>query len=164
MYETPDDIAALQALLDSSYARAGEHLLSIHTPERRIPAAELPELLRGMQLLNLATVTKKGEPRVGPVDGLFLHGKFYFGSSSHSARYRHILARPTVSATHTRGEALAIVVHGTAVPFDYLAPEQEEFRRYCVEIYGEPWNDWGRDTAFYARIEAHTMFTYRMEE
>jgi hypothetical protein len=31
MYETPEDLDALQALLDESYAGAGAHLLSIHT-------------------------------------------------------------------------------------------------------------------------------------
>ena len=32
MRETPEEIAALQALLDRSYAAAGPHLLRIHTP------------------------------------------------------------------------------------------------------------------------------------
>ena len=32
MYETAEDLARLQALLDASYAVAGEHLLRIHTP------------------------------------------------------------------------------------------------------------------------------------
>ena len=35
VHETPADLAALQDLLDRSYATAGPHLLSIITPERR---------------------------------------------------------------------------------------------------------------------------------
>jgi len=47
VHESPADLAALQDLLDRSYASAGAHLLSIHTPERRLSAGEVaqrPEL------------------------------------------------------------------------------------------------------------------------
>ncbi|MDQ3654220.1 MAG: pyridoxamine 5'-phosphate oxidase family protein [Chloroflexota bacterium] len=52
-----------------------------------------------MKLLSLATVNRHGEPRVGPVDGLFYRGRFWFGSSPKAARFRHIRARPAVSVT-----------------------------------------------------------------
>ena len=38
MHENDGDLSALQLLLDDSYARAGAHLRSIHTPERRVHA------------------------------------------------------------------------------------------------------------------------------
>ena len=47
MHETSADLAALQDLLDRSYASAGAHLRRIHTPERRLSAGEVaqrPEL------------------------------------------------------------------------------------------------------------------------
>src|SRR3712207_2318719 len=87
--ETPEDLAELQALLDRSYERAGQHLRGIFTPEQRIPAGELAALLPGVQVLNLATVTRSCEPRVAPVDGLFYRGRFWFGSSPTSARFTH---------------------------------------------------------------------------
>jgi hypothetical protein len=74
MYETEADIVWLQALLDRSYDEAGEHLRSITTPQRRIPAGSLGELLPGVQVLNVATVTAEGRRRLGPVDGLFFQG------------------------------------------------------------------------------------------
>ena len=43
-----------------------------------------------MSLLALATVTSDGHPLVGPVDGIFYRGAFYFGSSPESLRSRHI--------------------------------------------------------------------------
>jgi hypothetical protein len=49
MHETAEDLLELAALLDRSYARAGEHLRSIFTPERRIPADELVALLLGFR-------------------------------------------------------------------------------------------------------------------
>ncbi|MEA2428462.1 MAG: hypothetical protein QOF37_2090, partial [Thermoleophilaceae bacterium] len=51
MNETPDDLAALQELIDRSYAGAGPHLLRIHTPERRLSAEQVAERLTGMRLL-----------------------------------------------------------------------------------------------------------------
>jgi len=113
VYETHEDHVWLQSLLDRSYRRAGEHLRSITTPARRISAVDLCDLLPGVQILEVATVTADGRPRVAPVDGLFFRGHFYFGSSRTSLRYRHLHARPRVSAVHTRGEEVSVVVHGT---------------------------------------------------
>jgi hypothetical protein len=114
MHETAEDRIALSDLLDRSYARAGDHLRSIFTSERRIPADELVALLPGVQVLNLATVSRACAPRVAPVDGLFYRGRFWFGSAAASVRFAHLRERPQVSASHTRGEELAVIVHGTA--------------------------------------------------
>src|SRR3954471_11824068 len=118
VHETQADLAALQELLDRSYASAGPHLLRIHTPERRLCAAQIAERLTGMRLLALATATADGRPVVGPVDGIFHRGAFHFGSSPDSVRFRHIRSRPHVSAVHLPGEELAVTVHGRAVPID----------------------------------------------
>lgn len=139
----------------------GEHMRSILTPERRMTAQELAETLRGMRLLALATVTAQGEPRVGPVDGIFYRSQFWFGSTPEALRFRHIRPRQTVSAVHLDGEALGVTVHGTAVLIDINAPEHRGFRDSCLEIYGEGWHAWGAP-AQHARIDAHRMDTCRM--
>src|SRR3954465_14343332 len=131
MHENAADLDALQGLLDRSYEAAGPHLLSIHTPERRLTAAQVAERLDGMRLLALATVTADGRPIVGPVDGIFLHGAFHFGSSPDSVRFRHIRVRPQVSATHLPGEELAVTVHGRAVPVGTTG----EFRQALLDVY-----------------------------
>lgn len=157
MYEQLEDIERLQSLLDSSYARSGEHLRTIFIPKKRLTAVELIDLLKGVQILNLATVTAAGEPRVAPVDGIFYRGDFWFGSSSESVRFRHIRRRPQVSGSHIRGEELAVIVHGTAHIVDVESSEGEGFAGYCREVYGQEWNQWDVP-AMYARIEAKTMF------
>lgn len=166
MRETPADLAALQALLDRSYAAAGRHLRSIHTPERRLSAEQVAERLTGMRLLALATVTDDGRPIVGPVDGVFLRGAFHFGSAPDSLRFRHIRRRPWVSATHLPGEELAVTVHGRAVPVDVQAPEGAELRAALLEIYvpryGAEWERFLDSGPVYARIEAERMFTFHM--
>lgn len=163
MYETAEDLSRLQDLLDRSYASAGGHLKGITTPERRMSAVEAAEFLSGMRLLALATVTADGRPLVGPVDGIFYRGRFWFGSSPDSVRYRHIQARPYVSATHTPAESHSVTVHGRAEIIDLSSPEHSGFSDCCVEIYGEEWLNWG-DDAFYARINPDKMFTFRMGE
>lgn len=164
MHETADDLAALQALLDRSYAAAGEHLLRIHTPERRLSAEQVAERLQGMCLLALATTTADGRPIVGPVDGIFFRGSFHFGSSPDSVRFRHIAKRPQVSATHLPGEELAVTVHGRAVPVDVASgPFRQALLDVYVPRYGASWGDEFLDSGpVYARIEAERMFTFFM--
>lgn len=159
MHETPADLAELQQLLDTSYASAGRHLRSIIQPELRVDAAALTDRLHGVQLLHLATVTAACEPRVAPVDGLFFRGRFWFGSAQDSARFRHIRARPQVSATVTHGEAFQVTVHGTAQEADLFQPQHGPFREYLIQTYGDSWNEWGA-SAPYACIQAKKMFTY----
>jgi hypothetical protein len=166
MHETEDDLARLQNLIDRSYASAGEHLLAIHTPERRLSAEQVAERLTGMSLLALATVTAGGRPIVGPVDGIFYRGAFHFGSSPHSVRFRHIRARPHVSATHLPGEELAVTVHGRAEVLDMRAEESAGFRQTVLDIYvpryGAEYEEFIDSGPLYARIEAERMFTFAM--
>lgn len=163
MHETPADLVALQSLLDRSYATAGRHLRSIITPERRLTADEVADRLTGMRLLALATVTADGRPIVGPVDGIFFHGSFHFGSAPDSVRFRHIRNRPQVSATHLPGEELAVTVHGRAVPLDIQSSTEAEFRQTLLEIYvpryGPQWEEFLDSGPVYARIDADRMFT-----
>ncbi|MCU1454241.1 MAG: hypothetical protein JWN46_2387 [Acidimicrobiales bacterium] len=166
MHETGDDLAELQALLDTSHAAAGPHLRGIITDERRLTATELAAQLRGMRLLVLATVTRDGRPIVGPVDSIFFRGHFYFGSSPESVRFRHIAQRPWVSASHLPGEELSVTVHGRAAPIDVGAAEQLPFRRALLDVYvpryGPEWEAFIDSGPMYARIDADRMFTFSM--
>jgi uncharacterized pyridoxamine 5'-phosphate oxidase family protein len=167
VHETADDLIALQALLDRSYAAAGEHLLRIHSPERRLRAEQVVDRLDGMCLLALATITADGRPIVGPVDGIFYRGAFHFGSAPDSVRFRHIRARPSVSATHLPGEELAVTVHGRATGVDVRDDDAAGFRQTLLDIYvpryGPQWEEEFLDSGpTYARIEAARMFTFWM--
>ena len=166
MEESAADLAALQELLDRSYATAGPHLLRIHTPERRLRAEQVAERLTGMRLLALATVTAEGRPIVGPVDGIFHRGAFHFGSAPDSVRFRHIRARPHVSATHLPSEELAVTVHGRAVPLDVRHEDEAGFRRALLDVYvpryGPEWEGFLDSGPIYARIEADRMFAFSL--
>jgi uncharacterized pyridoxamine 5'-phosphate oxidase family protein len=164
MYETAADLTELQRLLDDSYARMGAHMRSIHTPERRVPAADVAQILRGVRVLNLATVTAACAPRVGPVDGLFYRGRLWFGSAQDSLRFRHLRQRPQVSASHTVGETFAVIVHGAAREVEVRTVDDGRFRDYLVEVYPD-WDEWYPPDAnpAYARIEAERMYAYAFE-
>jgi hypothetical protein len=160
VHETPDDIRALQQLLDRSYDRAGPHLRSITTPERRVDAAALAARLRGMCLLVVATVTADCRPIAGPLDGIFYRGAFHFGTAPDSVRYRHLLARPQVSATHLPREEFAVNVHGRAVPVDVAGGFRETLLEVYVPRYGEDWEKFLDSGPVYMRIDAERMFTF----
>src|SRR3954469_24458941 len=167
MHERPEDLAALQELMNQTYANAGAHLLSIHEPERRLSAEAVAAELTGMRLLVLATATRDGRPITGAVDGVFHRGRFHFGSSPDSVRFRHIRERPEVSATHLPGEHLAVTVHGTAEVIDVGASEHAEFRQTLLDIYlpryGDAWLPILEGGTF-ARIHPRRMFTFSMSE
>ena len=163
MRETESDLQRLQAVLDLSHERAGPHLRSIITPERRLTAKDLAARLTGMKILALATVNSQRAPIVGPVDGIFYRGEFWFGTSTDALRVRHIRRNPAVSATHVPGEEFAVTVHGTAHVEGTPADLPQPFREVCREVYGDEWLEWGKD-AVYCRIKAARMFTFFLEE
>ena len=161
MYETEEDLRALEQLLDGSYARAGSHLRSIWGEETRLRAEAVSAELAGVQVLDLATVTPRGEPRVAPVDGLFFRGHFWFGSAENSARFRNICANPAVSGAVTRGlETFLVIVHGHAVETDPRGPDADGFGDYPRELYDFDW-DAEHPTAPYARVDARTMLAFK---
>jgi hypothetical protein len=104
-------------------------------------------------------VTATGEPRVGPVDGLFFRGAFHFGTAPDSLRARNIRARPAVSGSVAHGEELGLIVHGRAVEFDFDAPEHEALRGYYGEVYGEGWEGFRRGNPYW-RLEADRLYAF----
>ncbi len=149
MYETGEEITALQVLLDRSHAGATEHLQSIINDERVLSAEDLVALLTGMKVLAVATVTAAGEPRISALDGHFLHGTWSFSTSGTALKARHMRARPVVSVAHVDGEELAVFSHGhvaemTEADADW-SPTLEHWRQH----YGSSPLDWGDDIRLY---------------
>jgi Pyridoxamine 5'-phosphate oxidase len=163
MQETQSDLSALQQLLDRSYQAAGTHLLGVHTPDRRLTAQQVADRLTGICLLAVATVSADHRPIVGPVDGIFYRGSFYFGSVPQSIKMRHLAQRPHVSATHLPGAHLAVTVHGHAIPIDLTERKNRGLREALLGIYvpryGAAWEQF-MEEAHYMRIAANRMFTF----
>jgi general stress protein 26 len=159
--ETGDEVAALQRLLDESYARSTEHLRGIINEQRRLSARDLVGLLTGMKVLSVATVTAAGEPRISALDGHFLHGTWTFSTSVTAAKARHIEARPAVSVAHVDGEELAVFAHGTAEQLAETAPDWDETLQHWVDHYGSSPLSWG-DVRMY-RLRSSWMVGYAFD-
>ena len=160
MRETAEELDDLQHLLDASFARASEHLVSIMTPERRLAAARLVGELPTPAVLNIATVTARGEPRVSAVDGHFLHGSWYFTTAAGSPKARQLAARPAISAAFTPRDGYGVFCHGRAVRLD--GAERQMLREHFIAHYGADPEDWG--AIAYFRIDADWLVGFAFDE
>jgi len=149
MYETGEEIAALQALLDRSHAGATEHLKSIINEERVLSARDLVALLTGMRVLAVSTVTAAGEPRISALDGHFLHGTWSFSTSGTALKAGHMRSRPAVSVAHVDGEELAVFSHGHVAEMGDTDPDWASTLEHWTSHYGSSPLDWGDDIRVY---------------
>ena len=164
MLETPDETAALQALLDASHERATGHLRNIIDDDRTLTAEQLVALLTGMKVLSVATVTAAGEPRISALDGHFLHGTWTFGTSGSSAKAKHLAARPAVSVAHVDGEDLALFSHGRAELIE-PGPERDEVDAHWTAHYGSSPFSWGDDIRMYhLRMTWAVAYAFKRDE
>ncbi|GAA2745977.1 hypothetical protein GCM10009868_29570 [Terrabacter aerolatus] len=164
MLETPDETAALQALLDASHARASGHLRSIIDDDRTLTAEQLVALLTGMKVLSVATVTAAGEPRISALDGHFLHGTWTFGTAGTSAKAKHLAARPAVSVAHVDGEELALFSHGRAELIG-PGPDRDEVDAHWTAHYGSSPYSWGDDIRMYRlRMTWAVAYAFKRDE
>lgn len=155
-------MAALQALLDESYAGAGGHLRSIIHDGRALSAEDLVAYLVGVRHFVVATVGASGEPLTSAADGLFLHGRLWFTSSADSVKVRHLEARPAVSASHVVGDTVGVFIHGRARVVRGATPEAAALAPTWREVYGSTPEDWV-DTpgeARFVEVVARRVFTY----
>lgn len=173
MHETDDDVRALQALIDRSYARASAHLKSIFKKADQPSAEELIASLDGIFEIHLATTNRDGAPRVAPIDAIFFQARIWFGVPGAAARIPLFRRDDRISASFTRGKTFAFIVHGTTVEvseYDPLFAEYETYSRSLyVDLYGPQWVDWhereqlkpnaGRE--FTAWIDADRFFVKR---
>jgi nitroimidazol reductase NimA-like FMN-containing flavoprotein (pyridoxamine 5'-phosphate oxidase superfamily) len=160
MRENAADLAALQDLLDRSFARASDHLKSIMEPQRRLPAERIAAELPSPAVLNIATVTAAGEPRISAVDGHFIRGHWYFTTAAKSPKARQLRARPAISASYTPRDGYGVFCHGRVAE---LPPgdERQMVIDHFVETYGISPEELA-DGIFYARIDADWLVGFAM--
>lgn len=163
MYETEEQIAELQAVIDRTFERIGRHTAAIIRPGRRLNARQVVKYLEDMKHIVVGTVTSKGEPRVAPVDGHFLRGRFWFGTASGAFRIQHLQRNPAISACHLAGDDLGIVVHGRAALFGPRDPEGGQMRAHYTKYYGSDPYTWpGQGETAWVRIDPVIMTAFAM--
>lgn len=162
MRETPDELSALQSLVDASFGAASAHLRGIMAEERRLTAERIVAEVPSPAVLNIATVTARGEPRVSAVDGHFLHGHWYFTTAGDSPKAVQLAARPAISASYTPRDGYGIFCHGAAVLLDPGAERQMVIDHF-VATYGQSPEEFGVGIA-YVRIDASWLVGFAFSE
>ncbi len=114
MEPTPDELAALQALIDRS-ARAASPALadSVAYPERQMTAAELVAFWRATKLVAMATVGPTGQPHVAPVHAELRGTTLRLVVYEDAVRRRDVARDPRVAFTTWRDGAV-VIMYGRA--------------------------------------------------
>jgi hypothetical protein len=160
MRESPADFERLQALIDRSIEGAGPFLRNaFEMPDRSLSAEQLVDRLQGSLTIALATTTARGEPRVAPINALFVRAAFHVPTVAQAARTRHLAARPAASLTYFEGTHLAVVAHGQVAIIDMTDPAFAELDGVQVAAGDESPTEWQGD-AVYLRLDADRLFTY----
>jgi hypothetical protein len=159
MFESEHEVVELQALIDRTFARANPHLAKIVKPERRLNAQQVIRYLQGTKHVAFATVNERGEPRVAPLDGVFIRGRFTVSTGGQAARLRHLRANRACSAAHMDRDTIGIVVHGHATIIGRYDDGVEEIEPVWRDIDGSSPYEWGEGVVF-MRIEPSSMWAY----
>ena len=104
-------------------------------------------------------MNEHGEPRVAPLDGVFIRGRFTVSTGGSAARLRHLRANSACSAAHVDGETVGIVVHGHATIIGRDDAGVDEIEPVWREIYESSPFEWGEGVVF-MRIEPTSMWAY----
>jgi uncharacterized pyridoxamine 5'-phosphate oxidase family protein len=159
VYETDADVAELQRMFDTHLAHAGPHMTAIVSPKRRLSARQVVRYLTGIKHVAFATVTAGGEPRVSPLDTLFIRGRFTLSSGSGAVRLRHLRANPACSAVYMEADKIAVVANGVMEWIGRDHVDHDEIHGTWQEAYESDPYDWGDGIVFF-RIQPASMWAY----
>jgi len=157
VFETPSELSSLQELLDASFEGMGKRMRVVHNPGGQLSARQLAGF-RGVRLVAIANVNRKGEPRVSPRAAAFLHGKFFLAANRASVMVERVLANPSVAISYFENHFL-LVGHGSST---LILEGTEEFRKVSSE-WKKAFNG-GRDalkgTDVFVRIDATQLVAF----
>jgi hypothetical protein len=159
MYETEAELAELQRMFDAHLAHANPHMTGIVSAKHRLSARQVARHLTGIRHVAFATVTPKGEPRVSPLDTLFIRGRFTMSTGGQAARLGHLRANPACSAVYLETDKIAVVANGVVewIARDHI--DHDEIHGTWQEAYESDPYDWGDQIVFF-RIQPSSMWTY----
>jgi len=158
VFETDAELEAMQRLFDETLARANPHMASIVSSDRRLTARQVATYLQGTKHVAFSTVTPEGEPRVSPLDALFIHGRFTMSTGQRATKIRHLRANPYCAAAHMDGDRIAVVANGRVEWITREHPDHAGIHRAWTDTYGSDPYTWG-DVVFF-RLNPATMWAY----
>ena len=131
----------------------------VHPGKYSLNAKQVVKLLDGMKTIAVAAPAPNGDPLVAPMDGWFLHGKFYFSSGSDAVRIRGLQKRARASVAYFEGERFLITAHGHAELMFKGHPGVTEIDAVFHDHYGGSAFDWSEE-GVYVRLDADSFYTY----
>jgi len=159
VFESEEEIRELQALIDRTLERGNPHLVSIVSANRRLTARQVVRYLQGTKHVAFATVNERGEPRVAPLDGVFIHGRLTVSTGDGAARLRHLRGNAACSAAHIDGDTIGIVLNGRATLVGRGDDGVGEIEPVWRELYGSSPFEWGEGVTF-MRVEPSSMWAF----
>jgi uncharacterized pyridoxamine 5'-phosphate oxidase family protein len=159
MRETAADIEFLQRLMDETLADINPHMASIVTADKRLRASQVVRYLDGIKHVAFGSVTPAGEPRVSPLDSVFVRGRFTLSTDSSAARVANLRHNPACSLVHMVGDTVAIVVHGRVEWMTRDHADHAEIHSIWTSAYESDPYSWGNDIVLF-RAEPAAMWAY----
>ncbi len=159
MRENITEIEFLQRLMDETLVDISPHMAGIVSPDKRLRAGQVVRYLDGVKYVAFGSVTPAGEPRVSPLDSVFVRGRFTLSTDSSTARVANLRHNPACSLVHMRGDAVAIVVHGRAEWITRDHADHDEIHSIWTSAYDSDPYSWGKDIVFF-RAEPAAMWAY----
>jgi hypothetical protein len=115
MNETPETLAELQSIIDTSAATAGTAMRqNFAAPEWTMTAEEFVAFWIPDRMASIATSSQNGSVHAAPLDPRFIDGKFIVPTFADSQRLRDHRARPRCVITSWDGPYRAVIVYGEA--------------------------------------------------
>jgi hypothetical protein len=158
VHESPEEIAELQRMFDTTLANINPHFAAIVKPTRRLTAQQVVTHLQGTRIVAFSTVNARGEPRVSPLDSLFIHGRFTLSTDETATRIKHLRANPACSAVYLEGDTIAVVANGSVewIPRDH--PDHDEIHDAWTANYKSDPYTWGNVILF--RVVPTSIWAY----
>jgi hypothetical protein len=160
MFETKKELAELQALLDSSFAKAKGIRYSGFNESNRYSARQLAGF-RGVKMVAVATVNALGEPRAAPRSAAFLHGQFYLAANSGSTMVKRLAATPMLGITYFEDHVL-IMGHGRASPIRKGTAEYKELSKEWVDAFMGGEDSLAEGVDLLIRVEADHLVAFAL--
>ena len=118
--------------------------------------------LSGVKQAAWTTVSSKSEPRVAPVDFVFIHGRFYLSTDLNSLRAKHLKRNPATSVTYFEDISFSVMVHGTGEIVRQNGKYYALARGLFVKHYGRKLID-SIPGIIFVRINPKLMFTHMIK-
>ena len=159
MRETAADIEFLQRLMDETLADITPHMASIVSPDKRLRASQVVRYLDGIKYVAFGSVTPANEPRVSPLDSVFVRGRFTLSTDSSAVRVANLRHNPACSLVHMVGDTVAIVVHGRVEWITRDHADHDEIHSIWTSAYESDPYAWGNDIVLF-RAEPAAIWAY----